>query len=202
VKYTLAVHIIATAASQGHVPGRGTISVLAIGGFAMKKGTIAAALAVVLAIGGAVAYMIVQNNSDSQAGNNVDTTSTLTQDTTEPKEVAVITDKATATLIAQAGYTGSGEATRGITNGTFMHEVTVTLDAPADGTFYEGWLVDSQGFMSTGKMTKEGEGQYSLSYSNADVKLVKSHDKVVVTEETEANGLDNKPEAHVVEGTF
>jgi hypothetical protein len=42
--------------------------------------------------------------------------------------------------------------------------------------------------------------QYYLEYFNETDQSV--YDLVVITEETIANGLDNKPEAHVLEGSF
>ena len=66
-------------------------------------------------------------------------------------------------------------------------------------TLLGGWLVGSFGFVSTGKMVKEGN-QYVLQFESQED--MSSYKKVVITEETEANGLDNNPEAHVLEGNF
>jgi hypothetical protein len=48
-------------------------------------------------------------------------------------------------------------------------------------------------------MVKEGN-QYVLQFESQED--MSSYKKVVITEETEANGLDNNPEAHVLEGNF
>jgi rhodanese-related sulfurtransferase len=96
-------------------------------------------------------------------------------------------------------YSGSALATRSFLDGKFSHSVEAELADPASGKFYEGWLVRGTSFFSTGKMTKE-EGKYFLNYeSNKDSRDYK---EIVITEETEANGLDGKPEAHVLEGEF
>lgn len=108
--------------------------------------------------------------------------------------------KQTADLQAVGNYQGSGEATRDYVDNKFLHEVTVAIKDPAKGKFYEGWLVKPGGFISTGKLAKNNDGQYVLAYSSPDD--LRDYKSVVITEETEANGLDNKPEAHVLEGVF
>ena len=104
-----------------------------------------------------------------------------------------------ATLAAVGEYEGSGSATRSFTDDTFSHEVVASLDDPAEGKFYEGWLVGSS-VVSTGKLTSEGGGEWSLTFTSEDD--LTSHDSIFITEETEANGLDGNPEAHVLEGSF
>ena len=168
----------------------------------MKNGIIGVAVVALLAAGGTATYFLVNDDNEPETKNNVTTTQVVPEEKTEPTKEANITDQATAKLVAQPNYTGSGTGTRNITDGVYMHEVTANIGDPADGKFYEGWIVGPDGFLSTGKMTKETNGQYSLSYSNENTDLAKTHNKVVITEETEADGLDNKPEAHVIEGDF
>lgn len=96
-------------------------------------------------------------------------------------------------------YTGNALASRSFLDGTFMHSVTAKIGDPAPGKFYEGWLVRGTSFFSTGKMIKK-DGSYVLNYS--EVKDGRDYKMIVITEETEAQGLDNKPEAHVLEGEF
>lgn len=105
----------------------------------------------------------------------------------------------TTTLKAVGNYKGSATATRSTVDGVFMHEVTAKLDDPAEGKFYEGWLAGPS-VVSTGKMTKEADGEWSLVFRSE--KDMSKHTQVVITEETEADGLDNKPEAHFLEGSF
>lgn len=114
-------------------------------------------------------------------------------------EASAPKNQETTTLKAVGNYKGSATATRSTVDGIFMHEVTAKLDDPAEGKFYEGWLAGPS-VVSTGKMTKEADGTWSLIFrSNKDLS---KHNQVVITEETEANGLDNNPEAHVLEGRF
>ncbi len=102
-------------------------------------------------------------------------------------------------LKAVGDYQGSALTTRSFLDGKFEHVVIADIKDPAPGKFYEGWLVDGSKFFSTGEMKKEN-GKYILTYtSNEDSRSFKS---VVITEETLSDGLDNKPEKHVLEGEF
>jgi hypothetical protein len=96
-----------------------------------------------------------------------------------------------------------GEATRLFVSDTFTHTVSTTLSEPQDGKFYEGWLVrpePSFDFISTGKLTLNEYDEYALSYETD--RDLREYVEVVITEETLANGLDNKPELHLLEGRF
>ena len=78
----------------------------------------------------------------------------------------------------------------------------MTTKDPAAGKFYEGWLVKktpSLTFISTGKLAEEN-GVWKLNFISPTNYM--EYGQVVVTEESAANGLDNKPEAHVFEGDF
>lgn len=102
------------------------------------------------------------------------------------------------TLEAVGDYTGSGTATR-TTSGTYLHTVMAELGDPAEGDFYEGWIVGPS-VVSTGELEKEGEGMWSLVFESEED--YSQHNRVVITEETLANGLDGIPEDHVLEGEF
>lgn len=108
-------------------------------------------------------------------------------------------NKETTTLSAVSPYTGSATATRSTDSAPFTHTVTAKLVDPAEGKFYEGWLAGPS-VVSTGKMTKEANGEWSLTFTSTDD--LSKHNRVVITEETLADGLDNRPEAHVLEGSF
>mgnify|MGYP001572747719 CR=1 FL=1 len=107
-----------------------------------------------------------------------------------------------AELMAVGTYQGSGIATKSFDGKKFVHMLEASVSDPAEGKFYEGWLVDKQPtlrFFSTGRMIKQGD-VYSLTFT-ADMDYPDYND-VVITEETESLGLDGKPEAHVLEGSF
>jgi hypothetical protein len=105
-------------------------------------------------------------------------------------------------LSAVGGFDASGTADRIFENGVFTHTVEADLSDPADGKFYEGWLVKSSPslqFFSTGAMMKE-DGKWVLKYTANEDKS--EYNEVVITLETSANGLDGNPETHVLEGKF
>ena len=108
-----------------------------------------------------------------------------------------------ALLKAVGTYSGSGTATRKFEEGIFRHTVNAKIGDPAPGKFYEGWLVlptaSGPEFFSTGKLLKNRQS-YTVVFSTNQNFM--DHIEVVVTEETEALGLDGVPESHVLEGSF
>lgn len=109
-----------------------------------------------------------------------------------------------ATLHPVGSYTGGGSATRSFNGQTYIHHAEAKVGSPSAGKFYEGWLVDkspSLRFFSTGRLNfNERAGFYVLVFKAKQD--YPEHNDVVITEETEAQGLDGKPEAHVLEGSF
>ena len=147
----------------------------------MKKGVLLLAIVLALVVFG---WFLFANDSDKMESDEIIPTDVIEQE---------------ATLEAVGTYTGSGSAESSYDGKMYSHKVTADIGDPAEGKFYEGWLVGSFGFVSTGKMVKEGN-QYVLQFESQED--MSSYKKVVITEETEANGLDNNPEAHVLEGNF
>jgi hypothetical protein len=95
-----------------------------------------------------------------------------------------------------AGSNASGIATRKFENGRFVHAILADLPDLKKGSFYQGWLVKEEEFVSTGRM-RVAKGGYLLEFkSGTDYSDYK---KVVVTRE---KLLDNTPEEHVLEGNF
>lgn len=79
------------------------------------------------------------------------------------------------------------------------HYVEADLIAPADGQFYEGWLVNptTNEYFSTGELQVNEEGNYYLLFTSDD--LYDGFSKVVITSEQLNDGT---PEQHILEGTF
>lgn len=107
----------------------------------------------------------------------------------------------TTVLEAVGDYEGSGTATRVFNElaGVFTHTVTVQLDEPAEGMFYQGWLTRQDpvvGYFSTGMLEKDGDN-YVLTYIADEDQS--DYNQVVITEESED---DDEPETHVLEGSF
>jgi hypothetical protein len=168
---------------------------------------IAAIMIIALAVGGGAAYYFftqVQNlESTPKPGTTEITQEVPAVENPDVEETEVRQeDVDTAVLAAVGDYVGSGRATRVFSGGEFTHTVAAILDDPAEGKFYEGWLVTRTpqfDFISTGKLTKSGtnytlEFRIDQDYGN--------YNEVVITEETEANGLDGVPEDHVLEGAY
>ena len=157
----------------------------------MKKGVLLLAIVLALVVFG---WFLFANDSDKMESDEVVSVDVIPTDVI-PTDVI----EQEATLEAVGTYTGSGSAESSYDGKMYSHKVTADIGDPAEGKFYEGWLVGSFGFVSTGKMVKEGN-QYVLQFESQED--MSSYKKVVITEETEANGLDNNPEAHVLEGNF
>ncbi len=107
------------------------------------------------------------------------------------------------TLDAVDARGGTAVAERTLGGGELLHTVVADVSDPRPGKFYEGWLVQPNPlkFYSTGKMEKNAEGQYVLTYIRTEDEEAR-YPRVVITEETEANGLDGVPEVHIFEGNF
>lgn len=156
----------------------------------------------IYAVVGVIAYTAIYYLVFAKRGGYKPPSSSLQQSYSTPlpqKKEAIVE---TATLSAVGNYKGDGIATRSFDGKTFTHTVQASLVDPEKGKFYEGWIVDKTPtlrFFSTGKLTKEGE-EYVLTFTAPQ--NYPEYNDVVITEETEALGLDGNPEAHVLEGSF
>jgi hypothetical protein len=92
-----------------------------------------------------------------------------------------------------------GVATRSYANGLFEHTVILSISDPPSGTFYEGWLAEGK-IVSTGKFIKEEADTYTLVFTSTED--LSDLSNVIITQESLANGLDGKPELHILEGSF
>jgi len=154
--------------------------------------------AVLIVITAAAALFLSQNKTGGQESQSSSQESDGLQPSAQPKQTVETTE-----LTAVGGYAGTGTANRDYNGKTFVHLVVAQLPNPADGKFYEGWLVQKEPtltFISTGKLEKEGGDDFVLLFTS-ETDYSNYHD-VVVTEETESLGLDDRVETHVLEGTF
>lgn len=175
-------------------------AVVAVGGLAFDKGGVNNA-SDTASNGGGPAIAVLQPDGTSEAGNSSSNT---------PESTPVETDASANVGLAQLplesitlgvvnGFVGSGVATRTVDqSGIYSHTLTLDIDDPVEGKFYEGWIVGPS-VISTGKLAKDGD-KYTLSYSSPEDLI--DWVEVVVTEETEADGLDGSPELHIFEGSF
>lgn len=97
-----------------------------------------------------------------------------------------------------SGGTSSGTAYVLRKDDSLFHFVEAQMPKPAEGSVYEGWLVNrSNGvkFFSTGIMEETVDGVYTLTYESKDTS--EGYNFVVITEETV---VDETPEVHIIEG--
>lgn len=87
-------------------------------------------------------------------------------------------------------------ATKKFKDRLFSHTVLADLPDLSANDFYEGWLVNGDKVISTGKM-KLDKGGFMLEYNS---KIDYSEYKTVVI--TLEKIFDNKPEIHILEGSF
>ncbi|MDX1765468.1 MAG: hypothetical protein R3313_00790 [Candidatus Saccharimonadales bacterium] len=156
----------------------------------------------IIVAGGVTFWQLNSDDAENTEANVATQTETTVEQETN-NETSTPVDEAptaleTAALKAVGSYTGSGTATRTI-EGAYVHEVIAELGNPSPGDFYEGWLVGPS-VVSIGKLTTKGFGQWRLFFTTE--KDLSQHDRIVITEETLANGLDGIPEDHVLEGSF
>lgn len=108
-----------------------------------------------------------------------------------------------AGLLAVDGSEASGLALAGFDQKSYYYNLKATfanLPDPAEGFYYEGWLVrtgTSPSVISTGKVKKEGEKYVNRYVSETDLSDYGSY---VLT--LEPNDGDPAPATHVVEGDF
>ena len=106
----------------------------------------------------------------------------------------------TIELSAVNDYDASGQATRNYSEDDgYSHNIVASLPELADGKFYEGWIVGQGQVISTGEVLPSGD-EWLLAYESEDNLLPQTD--VVITIETRANGFDNIPEEHILEGQF
>ena len=142
------------------------------------------------------------NNANTPKTSPINTPATQSMTEEEKMKTEMLESSLSAELLAVGLFTGSGTATTTWNGSTFTNSVMATLPSPPEGKFYEGWLVRNSPeltFISTGKLELEGD-QYVLKYTSET--NYPNHIDIVVTLETSADGLDNKPEAHVLEGAL
>lgn len=105
-------------------------------------------------------------------------------------------DTLVADLVDVSGGTASGKGYVNRQDGVLYHYVEANLPEPAEGSVYEGWLVQQRPlkFFSTGVLEQQDDA-YTLTYTS-DTEY-EGYNFVVITEETV---VDETPEAHVIEG--
>lgn len=158
-------------------------------------------IGVVILIGGGF-FLLTSKQPNQTKQPQSSGTSITTPMTKEEVQKMIAESEAVAELAAVEDYTGKGTAMRIYANSIFILTISADIADPAEGKFYEGWLVKKDPeltFFSTGRLTLQNN-RYSVNFrENTDYT---DYNEVVVTEETESLGLDDNPETHVLEGAF
>ncbi len=82
-------------------------------------------------------------------------------------------------------------------DGRYLHTVTLNIEVPEDGYFYEGWIVNGPSVISTGHLKNPfGDVRHSLRFE-ADTDYT-DHLSVIVT--LEPDDGDPAPAGHVAQG--
>lgn len=107
------------------------------------------------------------------------------------------------TLSDVSGATGTGKAFVLRKDGKLDFTVSATLPDPANGSFYEGWLVKKGSspvqLVDTGMLTKQKDNSYEVSYAS-DTNTYDGYNFVVITWEQGKVDPAN-PGKHILEGT-
>lgn len=106
----------------------------------------------------------------------------------------------TVTLSPFENFSGEAEATREYLNKNFKLSIKAKINNPAPEKFYEVWLAKYFPYgslLSVGVLKKEGL-YYRLNYSSPVNKFF--YNKIIISEESQENGLDGKIEKKVFIG--
>lgn len=162
----------------------------------LKIRDIVIGLLVVALVGGFIYFRQNQTTDQEEPETRVPETLSVEDEMEERFNMNIPEDVDRAELSDVAGGDARGLATRQFDDGRFTHSVLADLPDPEEGKFYEGWLVDGDNFMSTGRM-RIAKGGYLLEFESSED--LTSYNRVVVTlEDTD----DETPEEHVLEGEF
>ena len=96
---------------------------------------------------------------------------------------------------------GELNASTSFLDGEFKNIVIGDVPVPAEGKFYEGWLVEpgSSDFFSIGEL-KKIDDIYMLEYSDSESKS--GYNQIIITLEAKTDGFDGIPETHIFKGEF
>lgn len=165
---------------------------------------LAGAILIVLLVGGFIVWQIQDSGDDE--GSTAETTTAKADESedsddeqlTRPADgVEAPTQHGKAILVGQ-GY--DGEALRYETSDDgYLLEIIADLPELEDGKFYEGWIIGDR-VVSTGVLeNEEGETWSQVFTSDEDFF---DYDTIIITIESTADGLDDVPEEHILEGSF
>ncbi len=138
------------------------------------------------------------NTTDSQTLHNAPVGLVPVKVDSSPVDTSGGVNLASNTItLRNVGAGGTATATRVYGNGSYSLSVNATLPDPK-GDKYQVWLSDGENAFDGGFMNGNGSGQWTDVFRN-DEKYSKFR-QVWITREITSE--DNKPEKHVMEGSF
>ena len=150
---------------------------------------------VILAVVAAAIFLLRRNPSVPQTSNTTSPTPSAEERLEDAFKTDIPDDVEKVELRDVANVSATALATRKWENGRFEATIMADLPNPENG-FYQAWIVKDTQFISLGRM-RVAKGGWIIEYqSNTNYS---EYDKVVVSLEITN---DNKPEKHIVEGSF
>jgi len=151
-----------------------------------------------LAFGGIILFRhSVDANNAVEENENIDEIN-LFQETEAPNR------RSREEILLQNSNGGSQTvASREVEDYVFRHTIVSHLPNPAEGYYYEGWLLRESpfDFFSTGSMVKNADGTYALVWEGTRKKDYIDYARVIITLETN-DGNTGPSTSHVLEGDF
>lgn len=166
-------------------------------------------IVVMIMVVAALAFWSVQQSGDdmdkTQEMNSKQSTADTTSDLSIPELKSEDYDECgegeSIELGAVNGFSGNGNAVRSYCNGEYHLVTTSNIGEPPEGKFFEGWLIGLR-VISTGAFEKQDDGSYVNEFTANSNYIELGYDRVVITEENKADGLDEEHGGHVLEGSF
>ena len=98
-----------------------------------------------------------------------------------------------------------GTATRSYKDNTYSITLSANLNAPTEGSHYEGWIVRLSPFktMSIGSLSEVEAGSWAITYSETSPQTdYEEFSTIIITEEIGTQTPEIPNATHILEGTF
>ena len=160
----------------------------------MKRRDIVIGILVIILLGGIIYWRQKTQKSEEFV---VPETLSVQKEFEDKFKISIPEDVEKSELSDVSGGYASGFATRKYEDGKFTHTILADLPDAPEGSYYQGWLKESDDkLISTGRMKLE-KGGYMLEFQSS--KDYSSYSKVIVSLEKK---LSSKPEKNILEGSF
>lgn len=167
----------------------------------MKKRDIVIGLLLLTLVSGYYIWQTARTSNDMQiTEENTNVLSSTEEKLEETFNIQIPDDVEKISLEDKKDQDATGIATRKYTDDTFIHSVLADLPDPADGEFYQGWLVkgedEQEDIRKTSKL-RIAKGGYLLEFEAGED--LTDYNKVIISKETTD---DSEMEEIVLEASF